>query len=79
MSTPDFTKAQVVAVVGAVVACAVAFGTPLDQVQRGAILGLAAILAPVLVWADVKIRQHRAENADKIAPKVPEPTTPPSA
>ena len=63
MNTPDFTAAQFVAVVGAVVATAVAFGVTLTDAQRGAILG------SVLVWADMKIRQHRAENAGNITPK----------
>lgn len=62
MSTPDFTSAQVVALVQAVIAVAVAFSLHITKQQQDAILGLSAILGSVLVWADMKIRKHRVEN-----------------
>lgn len=67
MSTPDFTAAQVVAVVGAAIGVAVAFGLHISKEQQEALLGFVAFVGTALVWADVRIRKHRAENADKIA------------
>jgi len=81
MQTPDFTRAQVVAVIGAVLAVAVSFGLHISHQQQYAILGLSGLIGTVLVWADVRIRKHRAElEAHKIlaaaaaaAPSAPSP------
>lgn len=67
MNLPAITKAQIVAVAGAVVGVAVAFGVPLTPDQQKALLALVAVIAGLLLHSDVKIRGNRAANADKIA------------
>lgn len=67
MQTPDFTRAQLVAIVQAVIAVAVAFSVNLSSGQQYALVGLAAVIAGILIPSDVKLRGNRASNADKIA------------
>lgn len=62
MSTPDITKAQVVATLQAVVAVALAFGLSLTQTQQVAILGLAGVVAGTLHLADAIIRHGRSRS-----------------
>jgi len=77
MKMPDVTPAQIVALVGAIIAVAVAFGAPIDDAQRDAILQLAGIVAPALVLGDAVIRHGRsriaAAQAANPAPVVVEP------
>ncbi len=63
MKMPDVTPAQIVALVGAILAVAVAFGAPIDDAQRDAILQLASIVAPALVIGDAVIRNGRSRIA----------------
>lgn len=60
MQTPDITKAQILALVQAVIAVAVAFGVSLTSEQQAAILGLAGAVAIVLPIADAIIRNGRS-------------------
>ena len=60
METPDITKAQVIALVQAVIALVVAFGIDLTDEQTTAIIGLAGALAIVLPLADAIIRNGRS-------------------
>lgn len=60
METPDITKAQVIALVQAVLALVVAFGIDLTDDQTTAIIGLAGALAVVLPLADAIIRNGRS-------------------
>lgn len=66
MQTPDITRVQIVAVVGAILAVAAAFGLPVSVAQQHAILTLATVLAPVLIAADAVIRHGRASNASGV-------------
>ena len=68
LDAPDHTKIQLVAVVQAVVAVAVAFGVPITNEQSVALLALAGVLGSVLIGADAAIRRERARNADKLRP-----------
>jgi multisubunit Na+/H+ antiporter MnhB subunit len=60
METPDITKAQIIALVQALLAVIVAFGVPLSDRQEAAILGLAGAIAIVLPLADAIIRNGRS-------------------
>jgi hypothetical protein len=60
METPDITRAQVVALVQAILAVIVAFGINLSDAQQTAILGLAGAIAIVLPLADAIIRNGRS-------------------
>lgn len=60
METPDITKAQIIALVQAVLAVAVSFGVDLSDRQESAILGLAGAIAVVLPLADAIIRNGRS-------------------
>lgn len=60
MRTPDITPAQLVALVQAVVAIAVAYGAPVPPEARDAIVQLATVLAAVLPLGDAAIRRGRA-------------------
>jgi len=63
MNTPNITTAQMVAVIGAVFALLAAFGLHVTGAERGAIVNLATVLAPVLVAADAVIRHGRSKIA----------------
>lgn len=63
MKMPDVTPAQIVALVGAIIAVAVAFGAPISDDQRDAILQLVGIVAPALVIGDAVIRNGRSKIA----------------
>jgi hypothetical protein len=52
LATPDITTAQIVAIVGAAIALAVAFGLDISQEKQDAIKNLVMVLAPVLIAAD---------------------------
>jgi hypothetical protein len=57
---PDITPAQIIGVVGNVIAVAVAFGVPIDAGQRDAILALAGAFGAILVASDAHLRGRRA-------------------
>lgn len=57
---PDITPAQLVAIVGAVIAVAVSFGANISREQQEAILGLTAAICAVLFAADAHVRSNRA-------------------
>jgi len=64
--TPDVTPAQIVAVVGACLAVAAAFGFDLNSDQRDSVLQLVTVLSSVLVVGDAAVRHGRATgNAKK--------------
>ena len=58
--TPDITAAQLVGVVGAVIAVAVSFGVNIAKEQQEAILALVAAVAAVLFAVDAHLRANRA-------------------
>lgn len=66
---PSITAAQVVAIVGAIIATAVAFGVDLSQSQQDTIINLVSILAPVLIAGDATVRAarnyRRAKEAER--------------
>jgi hypothetical protein len=62
---PDLTAAQLVGVVGAVVAVAVSFGVHIAKEQQEAILALAAAVGAILFAADAHVRANRA-HADAV-------------
>ena len=57
---PNVTPAQVVSVVGAIIAMIVAFGIPISQNERDAVINLATVFFPVLLGADALIRHGRS-------------------
>lgn len=64
--TPDVTPAQIVAIVGAALAVAAAFGFDLNSDQRDSVLQLVTVLSSVLVVGDAAVRHGRATgNAKK--------------
>ena len=57
---PDITQAQLVAVVGNVIAVAVAFGAHISKQQQDAILALVGVLGAFLIASDAHLRRGRA-------------------
>ena len=57
---PDVTAAQLVGIVGAVIAVAVSFGVNIGKEQQEAILALAAAVNAILFASDAHVRSHRA-------------------
>jgi ACR3 family arsenite efflux pump ArsB len=57
---PDITPAQLVAVVGNVIAVAVAFGAHITKQQQDAILALVGVLGAFLIASDAHLRSRRA-------------------
>ena len=72
LKTPDITSAQIVGIVGALIAVAAAFGLDLNADQRDSILQLATVLSAVLFAGDAVIRHGRATGttAKTTAPEV---------
>lgn len=62
MSTPDITKAQLAAIVQAIIGVLLAFGVDLTEPQQAALLGLVAVLGAALVTADAIIRHGRSRS-----------------
>jgi len=56
---PDITKADVLAIIQAVVALVVAFGLDLTDIQVGSIIALSSALAVTLPLADSNRRKGR--------------------
>ena len=73
---PNITPAQIVAVVGAFVAFLVAFGVPISDSQRDAMVSLATVLFPVLIGADALIRHGRSRALVAEPPAVRDDTPP---
>lgn len=81
MRTPDITPAQLLGIVAAAIALAVAFGAPITDAQSYAILGFVGTLAAVLFHSDAKIRHGRASGGGLSAAgrgEPPEVSTPPA-
>lgn len=76
MSTPSFTAAQFVAVIGAALTIAASFGFNLSASERDAILQLATVIFPVIVAADALIRHGRSKVAATIAAQAVTPAKP---
>jgi hypothetical protein len=57
---PNVTPAQLVSVIGAIIAMIVAFGIPISQSERDAVINLATVFFPVLLGADALIRHGRS-------------------
>ena len=76
MSTPSFTAAQFVAVIGGALTVAAAFGFNLSSSERDAILQLATVVFPVIVAADAVIRHGRSKVAATIAAQAVTPAKP---
>ena len=77
---PDITAAQIVAVVGNVIAVAVAFGVSISHQQQDAVLALAGALGAILIVGDSHLRgrrvvAHATIQAASIAAQTP--TAPP--
>ena len=62
--TPDFTTAQVVTLIQAVIGLIVAFGLPVSAELQEAIIQLVTAVAVVLPLADAFIRNGRARGSD---------------
>lgn len=62
-ATPDITKAQVLAVLQAIIGLLVAFGIDVDQELQDAIVQLVTAVAVVLPLADALIRNGRARGS----------------
>jgi len=57
---PDITAAQLIGIVGAVIAVAVSFGVNIAKEQQEAILALAAAVGAILFATDAHVRANRA-------------------
>jgi hypothetical protein len=66
MKTPDMPGSFVAAIVGNIIAVAVAFGASLSPDQQKALLALSVTLGSVIVAAGTWLHTTRAKNADKI-------------
>lgn len=60
MQTPDITPAQLIAIVGSILAVAVAAGLPLSKDLTDSIIQLVTVIAPVLLVGDAVIRHGRS-------------------
>lgn len=65
MQTPDITPAQLVAVINALGAVAVAFIPGITSEQSVAIMGLAAAVSGLLIHGDAKIRKARNDRVGR--------------
>src|SRR2546421_83876 len=59
---PDLSAAQLVGIIGAVIAVAVSFGVNISKEQQEAVLALAAAVGAILFAADAHVRTHRAHT-----------------
>lgn len=67
---PDITAAQVVAIVGSIIAMIVAYGVDLSQSQVDTILDFVKVIAPVLIGGDAALRASRNYRAAKTGERV---------
>ena len=58
--SPDITPAQLAAIVGNVIAVAIAFGAHISKQQQDAILALVGALGAFLIASDAHVRGRRA-------------------
>jgi hypothetical protein len=58
---PDITPAQIVAIVGNVIAVAIAFGAHITKQQQDAILALVGALGAFLILGDAHLRGRRVQ------------------
>lgn len=61
--TPDVTPAQMIAIVGSIIAVLVAGGLPLSQDLQDSIIRLVTVVAPILLVSDAAIRHGRATGS----------------
>lgn len=64
MKKPDVTPAQIVSLVGSLIAVLAAFGLPISETQSNAIISLVQIIAPILIASDAVIRHGRSRHKD---------------
>jgi hypothetical protein len=60
---PDITPAQIVAIVGNIIAVSIAFGVHITKEQQDAILALTGALGAFLIASDAHLRGRRAHAA----------------
>ena len=60
LATPDMTRAQYVAIAGAILGVLVAAGLDISQELQDQIMNLITVLAPLLVVGDAAIRHGRS-------------------
>ena len=60
LSTPDVTRAQVIAIAGAVIGVLAAAGLPLSTALQDSIITLVTVLAPLVIIGDAHIRHGRS-------------------
>lgn len=65
MDMPDVTRAQLVAIVQAVLGVLIAFGAPITEQQSVAIIALAGVLGSVLIASDARIRVARNDRLSR--------------
>lgn len=63
---PDLTPAQVVALVGAIIATAVSFGVDISKDQEENLLILIGLVASVLIGGDAVLRGQRAKATAEV-------------
>lgn len=62
MKKPDITPAQIISLVGCIIAMLAAFGLPISETQSKSIMDLAQIIAPILIASDAVIRHGRSRH-----------------
>ena len=62
---PDITPAQILAIVGNIIAVAIAFGVHITKEQQDAVLALTGALGAFLIASDAHLRGRRA-HADAV-------------
>jgi hypothetical protein len=60
---PDITPAQILAIVGNIIAVAIAFGVHITKEQQDAVLALTGALGAFLIASDAHLRGRRAHAA----------------
>jgi phosphate/sulfate permease len=70
LKLPDITPAQIVAVVGSVIAVAVAAGLDISDELQESIITLVTVIAPIILGADAVIR-HGRSRALGVPPRPP--------
>lgn len=60
LKRPDISPAQIVAIVGSIIAVAVAAGLDISNDLQNAIIDLVTVLAPLLILGDSVIRHGRS-------------------
>lgn len=60
LSTPDVSPAQVIAIVGSIIAVLVAAGLDISADLQDSIIKLVTVIAPILIVGDAAIRNGRS-------------------